>query len=130
MSDFSPFSKGGKCCPFFYFVFFASGSASFAVFCRFSFLRVGFLKKLSGANFCFWVWCWSCVFWWVFCLCLCFIFGDSLPKLFGKILLTSGLVFFGFVLSAFGFFVDVVFFFRRDTVQVVAGHPFTRTCFA
>ena len=39
----------------------------------------------------------------VFALC----FGGSLPKVFGKILLMSGLSFSGFVLSS-GFFVDVV----------------------
>ena len=62
---------------------------------------------------------------------LLYFLGSSLPKVFGKILLMSGLVFFGFVLSS-GFFVDVVFrvFFSREIVQVVTGHPLTRTCFA
>ena len=61
---------------------------------------------------------------------LLYFFGVSLPKLFGKILLMSGLVFSGFVLSSLGFFVVVVVFgfFSKDTDQVVTGHPFTRTC--
>ena len=37
--------------------------------------------------------CWSCVFWWVFAIVFALFFGFSLPKLFGKILLMSGLVF-------------------------------------
>ena len=58
-----------------------------------------------------------------------FFFGGSLPKMFGKILLMSGLVFFGFVLSSFGFFRRRRFFWR-ETVQVVIGHPLARTCVA
>ena len=60
-----------------------------------------------------------CVFSVGFCLCFCFIFGGSLPKLFGKILLMSGLLFSGFVLSSFGFFASssssfqVLVFFKR-----------------
>ena len=49
----------------------------------------------------------------------------------------SGLVFSGFVLFSLGFFVVVVVvfgfcfcFFSRDKVQVVTGHPRTRTCFS
>ena len=72
----------------------------------------------------------------VFALC----FGGSLPKVFGKILLMSGLSFSGFVLSSFGFFVDVVsvflgfvfvflvFFLSREKDQVVTGHPHTHLC--
>ena len=89
-----------------------------------------FLKKISGANFCFWVLVLGLCFLVGFCLCFCFIFGGSLPKVFGKILLMSGLLFFGFFLSSFGFFVDVVFrvlfFFLSDRDQVVTGHPLTR----
>ena len=49
-----------------------------------------------------------------------------------KILLMSGLVFFGCLRSSFGFFAVVVFFssfFLRETAQVVTGHTPTRTCF-
>ena len=49
-----------------------------------------------------------------------------------KILLMSGLVFLGFLLSSFGCLADVVvfLFFFRETAQVVTGHTPTRTCFA
>ena len=71
----------------------------------------------------------------VFANVFALFFGVSLPKLFGKILLMSGLVFSGFVLSSLGFSptsssfsVFLFCFFSRDTDQVVTGHPFTRTC--
>ena len=53
-------------------------------------------------------------------------------KCLEKILLMSGLVFLGFFLSSFGFFVDVAFFcfcffFLREKAQVVTGHTPTRT---
>ena len=64
-----------------------------------------------------------------FCLCFCFIFVGSLPKVFGKILLMSGLVFFG-VRSLFLCFFrrrrfSRFFFCLRETDQVVTGHPHT-----
>ena len=101
MSVFPPFRRG-KCCPFFFF-FSVSGLVSFAVFCRSSFLRVAFWKNFRERTFVFGWLCWSCVFWWVFAIVFVLFFGVSLPKLFGKILLMSGLVFSGFVLSSLGF---------------------------
>ena len=73
------------------------------------------MKKFRERTFVLGRWCWSCVFWWVFAYALAFCFGGSLPKVFGKFFLMSGLLFFGFGLSFFGFFVDVVFFcfFKR-----------------
>ena len=92
------------------------------------------MKNFRERTFVFGWWCWSCVFWWVFAYVFDLFFGGSLPKVFGKILLMSGLVFFGFVLSSFGFFSSMSsfsrFFFSRDTDQAVTGHPRTRTCFA
>ena len=112
---------------------------SFAIFCRSSFLRVFFWENFRERTFVFGWLCWSCVFRWVFAIVFALLFGVSLPKLFGKIPLMSGLVFSVFVLSSFGFFVVVVvvfgfcfclfFSFSRDIVQVVTGHPRTRTCF-
>ena len=73
------------------------------------------MKNVSGANFCFWVSLLVLCFLVGFCLCFCFMFWRVAPESVGKILLMSGLVFFGLVLSSFGFFVDVVFrrFFKR-----------------
>ena len=68
------------------------------------------MKNLSGANFCFWVLVLVLCFWWVFAYVFALFFGGSLPEVFGKILL-SGLLFSGFVLSSFGFFVVVVVVF-------------------
>ena len=110
------FPQGGNAVRFFLFVFFVSGLASFAVFCRSSLLRVAFWKNFRERTFVFGWLGWSCVFWWVFATVFALFFGVSLPKLFGKILLMSGLVFSGFVLSSFVFFVVVVgfgFFFKR-----------------
>ena len=92
-----------------------SGSVSFAVFCRSSFLRVAFWKNFRVRTFVFGWLCWSCVFWWVFA----YVFASFLavrsrncPK---KILLLSGLVFFGgrslLVFSPTSFFVVFVCFF-------------------
>ena len=76
---------------------------SFVVFCRSSPLRVVFWKNFRERTFVFGWLCWSCVFWWVFANVFALFFGVSLPKLFGKILFMSGLVFSGFVLSSLGF---------------------------
>ena len=104
-----------------------SGPVSFVVFCRSSPLRVVFWKNFRERTFVFGWLCWSCVFWWVFAIVFALFFGVSLPKLFGKMLFMSGLVFFWVRLSSSSF---SVFFFPRDIAQVVTGHPFTRACFA
>ena len=93
------FPLGGNAARFFHFVFFVSGPASFAVFVVLLFLGSFFLKNFRERTFVFGWLCWSCVFWWVFAIVFALFFGVSLPKLFGKILLMSGLVFSGFVLS-------------------------------
>ena len=127
------FPQGGNAVRFFLFVFFLSGSVSFVVFCRSSFLRVVVWKNFRERTFVFGWLCWSCVFLVGFCYCFCFIFGGSLPKLSGKNSLvvrsgvSSGSFSFPLVFSPTSFF--AVFFFLRDKDQVVTGHPFTRTCF-
>ena len=113
----------GKCCPFFSFCFFGVWPGVFCVFfCRSSFLRVVFWKNFRERTFVLGWLCWSCVFWWVFANVFALFFGVSLPKLFGKILFLSGLVFSGFVLSSLGcflpsssfsVFVFVFSFFKR-----------------
>ena len=115
-ASFFPFSKGEMLSVFFILCFLCR------VWCLLSFLlpffssKGRFLKKFSGANFCFWGSCWSCVFWWRFAYVFASLFGGSLPKVSEKILLMSGLVFFG-VLSLFplcfpstSFFVFFLFF--------------------
>ena len=68
----------------------------FGVFCRF-FAVLLFLgplfEKFSGANFCFWVSLLVLCFLVGFGLCFCFMFWRVAPKVFGKILLMSGLLF-------------------------------------
>ena len=62
------------------------------------------MKNFRERTFVFgWV-VWSCVFWWVFAYVFALFLGGSLPKVFRKILLMSGLLFFGVVLFSFGFF--------------------------
>ena len=125
----------GKCCPFFSFCFFGVWSGVFCrFFCRSSFLRVAFWKNFRERTFVFGWLCWSCVFWWVFAIVFALFFWRFAPETVWKILLMSGLVFSGFVLSSLGFsptsFVFCLFFLLRDKVQVVTGHPCTRTCFS
>ena len=88
---------------FFFFVF-SVWSGVFCLFCRSSFLWVVFWKNFRERTFVFGWLCWFCVFWWIFANVFALFFGVSLPKLFGKILFLSGLVFSGFVLSSLGFF--------------------------
>ena len=130
-----PPSRRGKCCPFFSFRVFCVWLGVFCRFFAFSSSKGRFLKKFSGANFCFWVFVLAVCFLVLFCLCFCFMFCFfSLPKVFGKILLMSGLVFLGCLLSSFGFFADVVvpfcfvcffffFFFQRDRSGSHRAHP-------
>ena len=89
---------------FFFLFFWCLVRCLLPFFCRSSFLRVAFWKNFRERTFVFGWLCWSCVFWWVFANVFALFFGVSLPKLFGKILLMSGMVFFsGFVLSSLGF---------------------------
>ena len=131
MSAF-PLFEGGNAVRFSHFVFFVSGLASSFVFLPF--LRVAFWKNFRERTFVFGWLCWSCVFWWVFAYVFALIFGVSLPRVFGKILLMSGLVFF-WVRSLFlRFFADVVFvcccFFERQSSGSNRTPLHTRTCFA
>ena len=89
---------------------------SFVVFCRSSLLRVAFLEKISGRTFVFGCWCWFCVLGWVFAYVFASFLAVRSRKCLEKILLMSGLLFSGFVLSSFGFFVNAVFcgFFKRQ----------------
>ena len=107
-----PLLEGGNAVRFFHFVFFVSGSVSFVVFCRSSFLRVVFWKNFRERTFVFGWLCWSCVFWWVFANVFALFFGVSLPKLFGKILFDVRSGFF-WVRSLF-----LRFFFRRRRFSV------------
>ena len=75
-----PPSRRGKCCPFFSFLFFVSGSASFVVILPFFFSEGRCLKKFSGANFCFWVSVLVLCVLVLFCLCFCFSFGILVPE--------------------------------------------------
>ena len=74
-------SKGEMLSVFFHLVFFC---VWLGVFCRFflrsSCLRVVFLKKFSGANFCFWVSVLVVCFLVLFCLCFCFIIRFFAPE--------------------------------------------------
>ena len=99
---------------FFTLCFFVSGPVSFVVFCRSSPLRVVFWKNFRERTF-VGCWCRFCVFWWFFAYVFALFCRASLPKVFGKILLMSGLV---------------CFFLLRDKDQVVTGRPRTRTCFS
>ena len=65
---------------FFHFVCFVSGSVSFAVFLPFFFSKGRFLKKFSGANFCFLGVVVGLVFFGGFCLCFCFMFWRVAPE--------------------------------------------------
>ena len=67
-----PPSRRGKCCPFFFlFLFLGSGSLSFVVFFRSSFLRVAVWKNFRERTFVFVCRCWSCVFW----CCFAYVFA-------------------------------------------------------
>ena len=138
MSAF-PLFEGGNAVRFFLFVFLCPVRCLLSFFCRSSPLRVVFWKNFRERTFVFGWLCWSCVFWWVFANVFALFFGVSLPKLFGKILFLSGLVFF-WVRSLFlrfffcrrrrSRFLFLFFLFSRDSAQVVTGHPHTRTCFS
>ena len=101
-------------------------------FYRSSFLRVVVWKNFRERTFVFVRRCLFGVFW----CCFAYVFASLLVfcsrHCLKKILLLSGLVFFGCCLSSFGCFADVAalfsfFFFLRETAQVVTGHTPTRT---
>ena len=112
---------------------------SFVVFYRSSPLRVVFWKNFRERTFVIGCWCRFCVFWWVFAYVFALFFAVRSRNCSEKILLMSGLVLSEVVLSPFGFFPRrrrrspfffCFFLFFRDKVQVVTGHPRTRTCFS
>ena len=78
-----PFSKGEMLSVFFC-VFFVSGSVSFVVFYRSSFLRVVVWKNFRERTFVFVCRCGSCVFWCCFAYVFALLFAFSLPKLSRK----------------------------------------------
>ena len=122
------FPLGGNAVRFLHFVFFVSASVSFAIFCFSSFLRVAFLKKLSGGELLFLGGlCWFCVFWWVFAIVFALFFGVSLPNCLERFYRCQVWFLCLWVCSLFlrFFFVVVVVlgFFLRDIDQVVTGHP-------
>ena len=81
----------------FYFLVFRVWLGVFCPFlCRSSLLRVAIWKSFQERTFVFVYQCWSYVFWWYCAYVFALSFGGSLPKLFGKILLMSGLVFLDF----------------------------------
>ena len=97
---------------FFFLFFWLFGPVYFAVFLSFLLSKGRFFGKIFGSELLFLGGCVGFVFFGGFLLLfLLYFLAGSLPKLFGKILLMSGLVFSGFVLSSFGFFVDAVFVF-------------------
>ena len=124
--DSAPFRRG-KCCPFFIFWFFVSGSVSFVrFFCRFSLLRVAIWKNFRERTFVFGCRCWSCVFGGIVLMFLLYLLAVRSRNCLEKFSWCQVLCFWDFSLY-FRFFVDVVFacVFSRDKAQVVTGHPHT-----
>ena len=85
--------RRGKCCSVFSLCVFVSGSASFCRFFAVLLFLGSLFEKIFGSELVFGCWCWSCVFWWCFAEVLALYYGGSLPKVFGKIFLMSGLLF-------------------------------------
>ena len=81
-------------------------------------LFLGSLFDVSGANFCFWVSVLVLRFFDGFLPMFLLYFCGSLPKVFGKILLMSGLLFFGFVLSSLVFFFSSSSFFSCQETKI------------
>ena len=130
----APLSKGEMLSVFFILCFFVSGPVSFAVFVVLLFLGSLFVK-IFGSELLFLGGCVGLVFFLVgFCYCLGFIFWRFAPETVWKnsIDVRSG-SFWGRSLFL-RFFADVVLFLfvflLRDKIQVVTGHPRTRTCFS
>ena len=125
--------QGGNAVHFFFSCFLCLVRCFLLFFCRSSLLRAAFWKNFRERTFVFGWLCWACVFWWVFAIVFALFFGVLLPNLFGKILLMSGLVFSGFVLSPLGFLSSssflLVFFFERQR-SGSNRTPLTRTCFS
>ena len=85
------------------------------------------MKKLSGANFCFWVSVLVVCFLVLFCLCFCFLIWFSLPKMSWKNSLDVRSGVSGFFSLVFFRRRRVFCFFLREKAQVVTGHTPTRT---
>ena len=102
-------SPKGEMLSFFFFCVFCVWSGVFCRFLQFFSSKGRFFGKIFGSEllfFCFGVGFVSFGgFWPMFLL----HFWRFAPESVWKILLMSGLLFFGFFLSSFGFFVDVVF---------------------
>ena len=122
---FCPPSRRGKCCPFFSFCVFRVRFGVFRLFCRFSLLRVVF-EKIFRSELLFLGGVVGLVFFGGFLpMFLLYFLAVRSRKCSENILLMSGLVFFGFVLSSFGFFVDIVFrgFFQKRQFNTPSHAP-------
>ena len=133
-ASFLPLLEGGNAVRFFHFVFFVSGSVSFVVFYRSSFLRVA-VWKIFGSELLFYgvgvcLVFFRCCFAYVFAL----VFVLSLPKLSWKNSLDVRYgVFWFFPSPPLVFLADVVvlsvFFFQRDSSGSNRAHPHTHFVF-
>ena len=131
---FSPFSKGEMLSVFFILCFSCLVRCLLSFFAVLLFLGSLFEKIFRERTFVFGWWCWSCVFWWVFAYVFAFfwrfapesVWKNSLDVRSGVFWVRSLFLWFFSPTSFFAVFL----FFLRETVQVVTGHPLTRTCFA
>ena len=131
--------EGGNAARFFLFVFSVSGPVSFALFLSFLLSKGRFFGKIFGSELLFLGGCVGfCVFGGFLLLFLLYFLAFRSRNCLEKFSSCQVWFFSGFVLSSLGFFssssssfsVFVLFFsFSRDKVQVVTGHPRTRTCF-
>ena len=118
---------------FFIFVFFVSGPVSFVFFLSFFSSKGRFLKKFSGANFCFWVVGLALVFFGGFLLMFLLYFLAFRSRNCLEKFSSCQVWFFFWVRSLFlrfffcrrrrFRFLFLFFLFSRDIDQVVTGHP-------
>ena len=126
---FSPFSKGKMLSVFFIFCF------SCLAWCLLPFSAVllflgSLFEKIFGSELLFLGVGVGLVFFGGFLLMnVALFFGGSLPEVFGKILLMSGLLFFGFVLSSFVFSSSSFFLFKRQRSGSNRTPPHAPFCF-
>ena len=126
-------SRRGNAVRFFFLCFFC---VWFGVSCRLL-PFFPFRVVVRERTFVLWCRCWSCVFWCCFAYVLALFFVFRSRNCLEKILLMSGLVFWGFFSPFLWFscrrcrpFCFCFFFFLRETAQVVTGHTPTRIlCF-